>query len=194
MTQDTTPELQPESTPTVTPNVAAESQKKDETPKYQEGQVLSINYTVAGPVRVVWRGGKQVIESPVPSEDATIPGGLRGKTLESFMRYCMLYDASLRQKDRKVPLLLKEAASVVDRASLKSLSRKGLVNIETLYMVNDQKEKFSHAFIWPTPLGLALREIIRREQTSVTEEANETLPENIEAPVEAAVPQETATP
>lgn len=201
MTQDTATETLPVGMTAETATPEVETKVIPETPKFVEGQVLSVNYTVAGPVRVVWRGGKQVVVTPQASEDMLIPNGIRKKEFDAFQTFCVLYDTVLRQKDRKVPLLLKEVASILGhKAIVKSLQRKGLIDIETLSMFNEdkktgRKESFSHAFVWPTSLGLAVRAIILEEQALMLEEESiETTPDRIEVPGAEAQSPETTSP
>lgn len=137
--------------------------------KYKEGQVLSINYTAAGPVKVVWRDGKQRVESPQPDPDPEVPGGISKKELSLFFNFCALTDELLKPETRKVPVLLREAEQIIAKPAIKNMARKGLIDIQTLVMVNDDKKKQSYAFCWLTSLGLGIKVQFDLGRKSVTE-------------------------
>lgn len=141
-------------------------------PKYQEGQVLSVNYSPSGPVRVVWRDGKQRVEHAQPDPHPVIPGGMSRKELLAFYNYCNVADHLLGQEGRKLPVMLQEVKQVIPKPVIKNLSHKGLIEIQTLQMKNDKKETHSYAFCWLTGLGLGLR-----AQFEAARKANEAQPD-----------------
>lgn len=132
-------------------------QQADPKAKYAEGQVLSINYTATGPVKVVWRSGKQVVEENRPDPNPEVPGRMSRKEIMALLNFTSVTDHLLSREGRKLPVMLQEVEQVIDKAKIKSLARKGLIEIQTLTMVNDDKKKMSYAFCWMTSLGLGVR-------------------------------------
>lgn len=130
---------------------------QDPKAKYAEGQVLSINYTATGPVKVVWRGGKQHVEQNRPDPNPEVPGGMSRKEIMALLNFTNVTDHLLSREGRKLPVMLQEAEQVIDKSRLKSLARKGLIDIQTLTIVGDDKKKQSYAFCWMTSLGLGVR-------------------------------------
>jgi len=145
-------------------------------PKYQEGQVLSINYTPEGPVRVVWRDDKQVVVGPEPEINPDVPGGLSDKDFRTLFGFCQI-GKHLLTGDRKLPVMVQEAEQVLPKSDLKKLARKGLLTIETLVIVNDNGKKQSYAFCWLTNKGLGVKLQIE-EARGLKEEGTQT----VEAP------------
>ena len=140
--------------------------------KYQEGQVLSINYTATGPVKVVWRGGKQLVEQPQPDPNPEVPGGLKRKELLTLYNFCSIQAHLLSQETRKVPVLLQEIEQVMPKTALKTLAHKGLIEIQTLTIVNDDKKKQSYAFCWLTSLGLGVKKQFDSAQAQAVANVN----------------------
>lgn len=140
-------------------------------PQYQEGQVLSINYTAAGPVRVVWSQGQKVVQGPTPNPNFEIPGGLSKWELEQFWTVGLLYETLIeKDQSRKLPMLVAETEMLLPKTIIKKFNRKGLMGIKTLMMTNDKGQKNSRAFCWFTDNGYGLLEVLREQQATAAPE------------------------
>jgi hypothetical protein len=150
---------------------------EEKKPKFQEGQVLSVNYTVRGPVRVVWREGKQVVEEQKPNLAFALPQSLSTKDTILFIRFCLMVDQIAQQEKRNVPMLVNEAELAVPKAAIKKFRNMGLVEIETLRMHKDLENNHvdikSHAFCWLTPNGMGLRDILHAAARQADQQAKE---------------------
>lgn len=159
--------------------------------KYLEGQVLSINYTATGPVKVVWRGGKQLVEHQQPDLNPQVPGGMKRKELLALYNFCNIQAHLLREETRKVPVMLKEIEQVMQKTALKGLAHKGLIEIQTLTIVNDDKKKQSYAFCWLTGLGLGVKNQFESAQAQAVSNISPVEPIPLVEPVQEAAAEQT---
>lgn len=140
------------------------SDQEEVTEKYEEGQVLSINYTPAGPIKVIWQNGEQVVLKPYAELNYEIPGGISASELQYFSLFCLAYEHLVEaEQTRRLPLLLSEVTSVIPKPVVKKLRRKGLIDIQTLQIKNDKNKTDSRAFCWLTNEGYGVRQAIREK-------------------------------